>query len=189
MSLLQLILIFLIVLISAGVGFWWLTSRQSAQKKILLNKIKGHAHVEKTGAPSQKGLQDKRRAEIAKKLKDSKLAEKDGKKKTTLTMLIDQAGMKMSVKQYWIFSVVSMMVFVLLAKVMGYPSHILLLAAIIGFFWLSAFRAQKKSGEAAEKISRRISRCAGGHGSSFEGGYAGGRSGFDDQPRIFRACR
>ncbi len=153
MSPLQLILIFLIVLIISALGFLWISNRQTSKNVALVNKIKGHAIVEKPGA-SQKGLQDKRRAEIAKKLRDTREEEqkKDGKKKTTIAMQIEQAGMKMSVKQYWIFSVVSMVLFVVIAKVTGQAPVVIGLAAIIGFFGFPRFVLKRKAAKRQKKF-------------------------------------
>ena len=81
MSLLQIILVGLIALIMMGAIVGVVMNREAERKKQVLNRIKGHA-TQKTNKISVQDEQNKRRAEIAKKLKESKGGdEKSGKKK------------------------------------------------------------------------------------------------------------
>lgn len=149
MSLVQTILIALIVFIILGTGAAIYLNRESSRKKAVLNSIKG-GHVAGPRHGSEKDEQNKRRAEIAKKLKDSK--EDDGKKKkATIGLLLEQAGLSISVKQYWLFSLLGMVVAVFLAKVMGYGPIVLLFVAITALLGIPRFvlrhitkRRQKK---------------------------------------------
>ena len=152
MSSIQIILVLLIALIGGGAGFLWIKSQENARKTAVLGKIKGHKHVEKT-VSSGRNQQDKRRAEIAKKLKDNKDPDqKSGKKKTTIASLIDQSGMKMSIKQFWIMSVVCMVVMVIIFKLMGQAPYMLVLGAVIGFFGLPRFILKRKAAKRQKKF-------------------------------------
>lgn len=151
MNIVQLILIVLIFVLIAGIGIVFVSSKEKARKSAVLSKIKGH------GADrmpvSQKGVQDKRRAEIAKKLKDTKKEEGlDGKKKTTLSMQIEQAGMKISVAQFWIFSVIAMVLFVFVAKLMGQGTFVLFMAAVIGLLGFPRFVLKRKAAKRQKKF-------------------------------------
>jgi tight adherence protein B len=153
MNILQIALIFLIVLILAVLGGLWMTNRDNARKKHMLSKIKGHSVSERVSANPQKGLQDKRRAEIAKKLRDSKEDDQKGiKKKATLTMMIEQAGMKISVKQYWLFSVLSMIALVMLAKITGQGPFVLVMATVIGLLGVPRFVLKRKAAKRQKKF-------------------------------------
>ena len=153
MNTIQIVLIFLIVLIIAVLGGLWVNSRDNAKKKHVLSKIKGQSVSERVNANPQKGVQDKRRAEIAKKLKDSKEGDQKGiKKKATLTMLIEKAGLKISVKQYWLFSVISMILTVLIAKFMGQGPFVLVMATVIGLLGIPRFVLKRKAAKRQKKF-------------------------------------
>ncbi len=132
----QIILIFVIVLVIAGTGFFLILNQQAKRKQRAISLIMGTASTEVKKA-SAADEQNKRRAEIAKKLKGRKGNDDEGgdkKKKPTLSIMLEQAGWEISIKQYWIFSVISMVVVLVLAKIMGAGSLMLVLSAVIGFF-------------------------------------------------------
>lgn len=87
--------------------------------------------------------QDQRRSDLAKKLK-----EEDGNKgkedKVSLGMKLEQAGLAMSVKQFWIFSFVSGLVFVGLALIMGASLFVTIMFAITGLFGFPRFFLKQK---------------------------------------------
>ncbi len=149
---LQIILIGVIVLIIFGMTAAYLMGKESDRKKRISSVIKGHAGTGKK--PSGQDVQNKRRAEIAKKLKETKEEEdhkKKKKKKPTMEVLIEQAGLTISIKQYWIYSVALMAVLVLASKLMGQGPLMLFLVAVIGLFGVPRFvirfitkRRQKK---------------------------------------------
>lgn len=147
---LQIILIGVIVLIAFGMAGAYLIGKESDRKKRIYSVIKGSAG---TGhKPSGRDVQNKRRAEIAKKLKETK--EEKGnkrKKKPTMEILLEQAGLTISIKQYWIYSFSLMAVLVLVAKLLGQGPVMLFLVAVIGLFGVPRFavrfitkRRQKK---------------------------------------------
>lgn len=152
MSLIQIILIFLIVLIVAVAGGLFVMNKESARKRQMLEKIRGGARTEKRSG-LQKGQQDKRRAEIAKKLKDNKDEEaKAGKKKPPISQQIEQAGLSITMKQFWFFSFLSMVALVFVAKIMGQPLHIFPFAAVVGFFGVPRFVLKRLAAKRQKKF-------------------------------------
>lgn len=133
----QIILIAVIVFVVAAIGLFMMTGGgQTEQQKKTLDTIKG-----KTAAYDDPMMdQNKRREELAKKLKESK--ESDAKK-VTLPILIGQAGLTMSVRSYWMFSVLAMVGLAFAAKFFGQPPFVIGAAAVIGFFGLPRFVLKK----------------------------------------------
>ena len=145
MSMLQIILIaliFVIVLVGAALMMMNQESqRVRRQREVIMGRAAAHA-----GGSGTKDEQDKRRADIAKKLKDEKDendVEAKKKAKKSIAAMLEQAGLSISVRQYWIFSVLSMVGLVLLAKMMGQPPHIIIFAAVIGLLGLPRFVLKK----------------------------------------------
>ena len=131
MSIAQIILIGLIVVIIMVAVALFMMNQEAERKKRVQSVIQGQSGGKLE--ISEKDVQNKRRDEVARKLKESKSAEaKEGKKKTPISMQLAQAGLGISVKQFWIFSAFSMLLFVGLAKVFGHGGFVLVMAAIIG---------------------------------------------------------
>ena len=149
MSALQLLLILLITLVIAGMGVAFVMSREASKKKRTLSVIQGHSSGPQV---KQKDVKDKRRADLAKKLKESKEEERSDKKKTTLSMMLEQAGLSISVPQYWIFSVISMLGVTFMAYLMQQPPHILLAAVVIGLLGLPRFVIKKMAARRQKKF-------------------------------------
>lgn len=141
MPFIQILLIILIVFIVLGVGAGVMINREQAKTRRMMRVIRGRSGD--AAVKSEKGKGDQRRAEIAKKLKDSHKNEDRNKKKPTVALMIEQAGLALPVKFFWVLSVVLMLVLVMLAKMMGQPPHILILAAIIGLLGLPRFILKK----------------------------------------------
>ena len=136
MTTIQIILIAIIVLIMLGVIIAYALNQEAERKKRIALVIKGQGGAGETQV-SAKDEQNRRRAEIAKKLKDSKEENKDtDKKKVSVSMLIGQAGLSISPQQFWLFSFLSMIVLTLIAKMLGQPPFVLLMVAIIGLLGL-----------------------------------------------------
>ncbi len=87
--------------------------------------------------------QDQRRTDLAKKLKEAG----NGKPKngTSISEKIMQAGLQISVKQFWIFSVVSCIILTGVMKLFGFADFVVLMSAIIGFFGLPRFYLKMKA--------------------------------------------
>jgi tight adherence protein B len=126
--------------------------QESDRKKRISSVIKGRTGTGKK--QSGQDIQNKRRAEIAKKLKETKEEEdhkKKKKKKPTMEVQLEQAGLTITVKKYWIYSLILMAGLVLVAKLMGQGPVMLFLVAVIGLFGIPRFvvrhitkRRQKK---------------------------------------------
>lgn len=138
MEYLPIIIAVVIVLAVAGTVVAVMMNREAERKKRMLSVIKGQSSGGSDVQIDEKDLQNKRRAEIAKKLKDEKEEEKE-KSKTTTSMMLEQAGLTWTPMHFWIFSLISFVCFVALAKFMGQSPMIISLAAIIGFFGFPRF--------------------------------------------------
>lgn len=143
MQFLPIIIAVVVVLVVAGTVVAVMMNREAERKQRMMSVIKGQS----SGGDSkvdETDVQNKRRAEIAKKLKDEKQEEKE-KHKTTLGMMLEQAGLSISVTQFWIYSVISMALFVGLAKYMGVSPMVTGLFAIIGLLGFPRFVIKKKA--------------------------------------------
>lgn len=148
---LQIALVGVIALVIAGFSYAFTQNREAERKRRLVSVIKGH--VASDSNVSEKDEQNKRRAEIAQKLKQSKADEHkdEKKKKATISLQIGQAGLNISVRQFWIYSFALMIAAVLTAKIMHQPPLILVLVAITALLGIPrlvlrrlAARRQKK---------------------------------------------
>ena len=136
MSTLQIILVVLIALIAIAMIAGIVLNREAERKKLVLDRIKGQS-TQRTGKVSAQDEQNKRRAEIAKKLKDSKDEDGKGKKKkATMSLMLAQAGLDISVKQYWIYAAGLMVALIIIAKIFGHGPFVLLMVGIVGLLGL-----------------------------------------------------
>ncbi len=152
MTIVQMILVVAITfLVLVIVGAVYINTERSRQKRVM-GVIQGSSHS--GGQTAQKDTKDKRRAELAKKLKEAKEGDlkKDGKKKTTIAMMLEQAGLTISPVQFWVFSFISMGLLTFLAKIMGQPPHMLIIIAIIGLFGLPRFVVKKITARRQKKF-------------------------------------
>jgi len=142
-NLLPIIIAFILFLLIAGSFGVYALLQAGARKKAVLSKIKGKNAAQSAAANVLGDDPNKRRADLAKKLKDDAEENDEKKNKATLSMLIEQAGLSISMMQYWVFSVVSMGVFVGLAKAFEKGPVILGLAAVIGLLGFPRFILKK----------------------------------------------
>lgn len=148
MNLFVILAIALIVLIFFGTVVAVYVSSQRQKQKRTMAVITGSAKA--ASGDNKTSEQDKRRAELAKKLKDQGHVE--GKGKATLALQLRQAGMKISARQYMIYSALSAVACVFLAKfLLGQSIIVALLAGVVGFFGVPKYvirwrtkRRQKK---------------------------------------------
>ena len=137
---LVLIGVLLIVLIAMGMAVAIMVGNEKEKKQRALSVIKGtRTSGSESSEKEERGAQDKRRAEIAKKLKDQSEEDGDKKKKATITTRIEMAGMKMSLKQYWIFSAVSCVAFIAGSLLAGAGIFIVIPAGIVGLLGFPHF--------------------------------------------------
>ena len=149
MTALQIILIVVIVMVVIGMMIAFVMNREAERTKRVSMVIKGQGGAEVK--VSEKDEQNKRRAEIARKLKDKGDDKGGTDKRVTMAVLLGRAGLNTTPKQFWIYSVISMVIVTFLAKVMGAGIFTLIMVAIIGLFGLPRFilkritmRRQKK---------------------------------------------
>lgn len=94
--------------------------------------------------------QDQRRSDLAKKLKNSEQEVNKGKQ--SLSLKLEQAGLPISVKQFWLFSVLSGVVFTVIAKIIGLSLIVVILFSIIGVFGFPKFFLAKKINSRQKKF-------------------------------------
>ncbi len=115
--------------------------QQEKKKKRMLRVLHGNSIQEEK--KSKVNPQDQRRSDLAKKLKDTE--GKEGKEdKISLSMKLEQAGLSISAKQFWLFSALSGVVFMGLAKIFGFSLFVTIMFTIIGLFGFPKFVLNKK---------------------------------------------
>ena len=138
-----------IVLVIAGIVFVAVVTvamliamnREKAKTDKALSIVTG-GKIQGDNKASDKDDQNKRREQIARKLKESRdeqQAEGAKKKKRTIALMMEQAGLNGSAKKYWIMSVVSLVIFMILAKLMNVSPFIFVMMCVIGFFGIPRF--------------------------------------------------
>lgn len=152
----QIILIVLIFLIVLGTGIIYLRGQEAERKKRLMGVVRGEAGLRQAASSvSEKDQQNKRRAEIAKKLKETKNgdAEADGKQsKPRLEDKIAQAGLSLSLTKFWLLSVLSMIVFLLLSLLFGLSPFVVLMMGVIGLFGFPRYVLRVIAGKRQKKF-------------------------------------
>ncbi len=144
MSPLVLLIVVLLVLSVGGTGWAVQHAGRKSREERMMSVIRGRAGNGK-GARSDKDLQNKRRAEIAKKLKDGgDGVQKKGKIGTK--ELLMQAGLTIPVRRYWLASLGVGLVTMLLALVMKAPMLPVTvpLAGIVGVLGLPRLFLRRK---------------------------------------------
>lgn len=152
MTVIQIVIILLILIVVIGSMMAYMMAQEVSRKKRVMSVIQGSNGL-KTQV-SEKDEQNKRRADIARKLKDNKdeVPEEGKKKKTTISMMIEQAGLGLSVKKFWLFSVISMVIFITIAKLLGQPPLVMLLLAITGLLGFPRFILKRKASRRQKKF-------------------------------------
>lgn len=139
MSPLVLILLLLIVLVVAGMGIAMIYTQQAARKNRMLGVIRGQSRMP-AKADKEKDVQNRRRAEIAKKLKESSELDADKNKNGhSISERLQMAGLTgVTARHYWIFSVISGCVMMGLALLLNMPLPVLTVPfmGIFGFMGL-----------------------------------------------------
>src|ERR1035437_7448313 len=128
MNLMILAGILMIVVIAVGMFAAITASNSAAQKQRTMAVIRGRSGGGDGVDRTPRNEQDKRRAEIAKKLKEQDNV--DGgkkKKKASRTALLQQAGLKITPLQYWLGAVVCSMLFMLVGKLLNMSNIVILL--------------------------------------------------------------
>lgn len=109
----QIILIAAIVFILVAVVMFLMMESANKKQKKNISIIKGSASGDYV---DEKDVQNKRRAEIAKKLKSKRNEGSKGDKKESISLKMQQAGLKASPGKFWVLSVISGIAFAFVAK-------------------------------------------------------------------------
>ena len=132
---LALIISLLIFLVFGGIISALILVHQNEKRKRLMSVVRGSANATNE---KKSNVQEKRRADVSKKLQDTD-EDKPKKKNATLSDMIMQAGLEISTKQFWFYSVISCIIFTLLAKIMGFSTFVTVMACIIGLLGFPRF--------------------------------------------------
>jgi tight adherence protein B len=136
---LQIILIALLLVFVFGIVIAFVITNRAQQKKRMRSIIQGNL-VSEINVLDPKDEQNRRRAEIAKKLRQTKEEENDGKElRLTLPLRIERAGLSLSVKTFWIYSFISMFVMLGLGLLLGQAPFVLVMMTIIGLLGIPRF--------------------------------------------------
>lgn len=154
MDTIQVILIAAIVFIIVGIAMFLVMGSGSKKSKKHIELIRGGGA---TTVVDEKDLQNKRRAEIAKKLKASRAEEKSGDDKITITMKMQQAGLNWSMAHFWVLSIVSCIVFFGLAKLMAFSSLTSVLLGITGLLGFPRYVLKKLIAKRQKKFLEEFS--------------------------------
>lgn len=162
-------MVFLIIFIAAFaviVAFSLFTMKQmeKARDKRTLSIIRGQSFGE-TINKDDKNSQHKRRAEIARKLKQGNEDENETKKKkASIDMKLKQAGLSITAKKFWLFSVLLMVVAVALALLAQLSPIAIVLIAITALLgipryilrWKIRRRQKKFLGDFADALEAMV---------------------------------
>jgi tight adherence protein B len=121
------------VILVLGTGTYFLLNylQNKKQKSRVLSVIRGEAPV--PAEKAEKDLKEKRRAEIARKLEESGSVGKS-KKRSDLKMKLVQAGLAISIKQFYLFSFLFSCIATLLSVMAGQNPIMTLGVAFISMF-------------------------------------------------------
>jgi tight adherence protein B len=135
MNMLVIILILLIILVALGMAAALMMGQEKDKKNKNLAVIKGQ---KQTIGSIEDEIADanRRRADIAKKLKESgedQAKENEDKNKVTLRMTLERAGLSITPKQFILFSIIFGTAFTFLLKIIGMSTMVVLLGAVTGY--------------------------------------------------------
>jgi tight adherence protein B len=138
-----------LVLVVTGMIAFLMSSSKTKQKNRMMSIIRGG--VIDDGSKKTSAL-DARREALSRKLKEkSGSGGEDEKKDKSLSVTLMRAGLNISVKQYWIYSVILAVVATLAMYIAGKGIFVLAMTTIIGFLGVPKFvvrnmtkRRQKK---------------------------------------------
>ncbi len=157
------ILIFIIAFV-VFVGFSLLAMKQldKAKNERALSIIRGQATIDK-GAKGDKNSQNKRREEIARRLKQGQDSDAE-KKKTSIDMRLKQAGLSISPKQFWLFSFLLMIVAVVISVLVKAPPIAIVMIGVTALLgvpryilrWKTLRRQKKFLGDFADALEAMV---------------------------------
>lgn len=133
----------LIFFILGGIVSALILSSQREKRTRLMQVVKGSNSND--GSKAKASLKDQRKNDLSKKLNDTDRAEK--KDKVTIKDKLLQAGMSISVKQFWVASAISCIVVTAFANMMNFSPFVITMAAIVGLLGLPRFFLKIKIGK------------------------------------------
>lgn len=119
-----------LVLVVTGMIAFLLSSSKSKQKNRMMSVIRGNAIDD--SAKKASGV-DARREALARKLKERSEPEGAEKKKNLAESLM-QANIDISVKRFWLYSMLFSALLTVVVYIAGYSLFVVIMAAIIGLF-------------------------------------------------------
>jgi len=131
-----LIIILTTAIAAIGITISLMLSQRQAARDRALSIISGTA-TDVRGKNNEKNDQNKRRAAIAKKLKDAEQEDPEKQKekgKSSIREQIQQAGFDFSIMQFYLMSTLSALIFTGGSFYMGMPNIVVGLLSIVGFF-------------------------------------------------------
>ncbi len=137
MTLVQIVLIASIVFLVFGVVAAVLMNKDNKTREGKLAVIRGSSGNENKS--NERDVQNRRRAEIARKLKESKDEEHKGKKKVTIAMKLGQAGLEITPKQFWLLSFLCGIGMTAGAYFLGMSNYVIGLMPLIGTLGVPRF--------------------------------------------------
>ncbi len=127
----------MIVFLIVGVALFVLMGAGTKKSKQKIDLIRGKGGESRV---NEAELQNKRRAEIAKKLKSSKNdSDEKGPKKTSLAVKLKQAGLKISVGKFWLLSLASCAISLGFAMYMQTSPLVTILIGVTGLLGLPRY--------------------------------------------------
>lgn len=135
MQLILFAIIFAIIIVVGGGGYFFLSQAEKNKRRSrTLSVIRGESHgPANNAAKSEKDSREKRRAEIAKKLQDAQ-GENEKKKKGDLKIKLVQAGLPITIRQYYLYSLIFAVVVTVLSYIMGQHPLMCLVIGFVGLF-------------------------------------------------------
>lgn len=145
------IALLVVVVVSGIAGIILLLKSQGEQaRKRQMSVITGRGALRDD--TNDKSTKDKRRADLAKKLKDTAEPLKKEEKKQTIRDLMIYAGLTPTQSHFWIGSAVAGFVFILLAIIFAASPIIYIFAFLIGFFGIPRFVLKFMAGKRQKKF-------------------------------------
>ncbi len=140
-----LIAIIVILIIGIGIVMAIVIKRESERRQRMLSVIQSRTATigGESAGDMPRNEQDKRRAEIAKKLKDQ---DQSGarRKKADLAGMLQQAGLKIKPMHFWLLSALSSVVMAMLGKLMGMSNFVVFLFLVIGLLGVPRYALRWK---------------------------------------------
>lgn len=130
----------LIVIIVTGMILLLMSSKKAEQKSRIYSVIRG-GQIDSSKKKSDP--KDLRRDALAKKLKENDPTKEQEKKDKSLSVAIMQSGLTISVKQFYIYSVLCGIIVTTVVFLAGKGPFVVIMAALIGFLGLPKFILRK----------------------------------------------